>query len=109
MKPDQFELLSKVAKVIGLTVLSVQHDKLNVTKDGKKNFHWNPLTDDADAFRLLVERGMTIKVDYAKMKVSIWDGCSKWHSVDIENCTEVRRAVRLGITQSASKVGDDET
>lgn len=48
------ELLELAAKAVGYFIISVQHEKLNVTNDHKKNFHWNPLTDDGDALRLAV-------------------------------------------------------
>ena len=52
---DNQELLIKLANHIGYTVISIQNGKLNVTKDSKKNFHWNPITDDGDMFRLMRE------------------------------------------------------
>lgn len=36
--------------------ISYQHEKIN----GKTNFHWNPLTDDGDAFRLAVKLSVSI-------------------------------------------------
>lgn len=55
------ELLEMAAKAAGISIISYQHGKINCTLDGKKNFHWNPLTEDADAFRLMVQLNMVSK------------------------------------------------
>lgn len=61
MKPEDMELLKLAAKACGYKIISEQHGKLNVTCDNKTNFHWNPLIDDGDAFRLAVQLKMCIE------------------------------------------------
>lgn len=57
---ENFSLLKTIALKLGYAVLSVQHGKLNCSKDGKKNFHWNPLIDDGDCSRLECELGTSV-------------------------------------------------
>ena len=59
-KIENFQILKTIALKLGYTVLSVQHGKLNCSKDGKKNFHWNPLTNDGDCSRLECELGISV-------------------------------------------------
>lgn len=71
---------------------------------------WNPLNDDGDALRLAVKLGMTVCIDYAKLKVSVWDGRSEWGSVSLSSdgininkdpCAATRRA----IVRAAAEIG----
>jgi hypothetical protein len=57
---ENYSVLKTIALKLGYTVISVQHGKLNCSKDAKKTFHWNPLIDDGDCSRLECEMGISI-------------------------------------------------
>jgi hypothetical protein len=57
---ENFQILKTIALKLGYTVISVQHGKLNCSKDAKKTFHWNPLIDDGDCSRLECELGISV-------------------------------------------------
>ena len=58
------ELLEKAAQAAGLERLDFGDGSIVYSdpEDGHSRA-WNPLRDDGDAFRLAVDRGMTVRVD----------------------------------------------
>lgn len=57
---DEKSLLFWALKPTGWSRVSVQHDRLVVSKDsGRTTYHWNPLYDPGDAMELAVLLGMT--------------------------------------------------
>lgn len=57
------QLLTDAAAVMGYRIITIQHNKIHVAAPGGINFHWNPLVDDGDAFRLAVT--LQLPLDYA--------------------------------------------
>lgn len=115
MNKQDFELLSLAAKAVGIRVISVQHGKINATRDGKKNFHWNSLNSNGDAMWLRNRLGALIFDDgnsvivicdntlLPRVEVQITYGRdipSGYASHD-----SVDRATRLAITTAAAEIG----
>jgi hypothetical protein len=96
------EMLELAAKAAGYRVISIQNGKLNVTSDNKKNFHWNPFTDDGDAFRLMCAL-------YLEPKPSVLDGyayCDGSYEIhDFGEIQTVAEATRLVIVRAAAEIG----
>ena len=109
------ELLELAAKAAGLKLSFYDGVHRNATgADPAMNICafpvWNPLNDDGDALRLAVKLRMTVCIDYAKLKVSVWDGRSEWGFVSLSSdgininkdpCTATRRA----IVRAAAEIG----
>jgi len=70
MNKEDFELLSLAAKAVGIRVISIQHGKINATRDGKKNFHWNPRIDAGDNMRLAVE--LSLDIEYSDLNKEVF-------------------------------------
>lgn len=75
---------------------------------------WNPLTDDGDALRLAVKRGMEVNIDWAKLCVRVWDGTGEYYyeqlSTDSINCDiEPYAATRRAIVRAAAEIGRNMT
>lgn len=85
-QPKHFELLKLAAKVLGYSIITIQHGKLCCTKDDKTTFHWNPATDDGDAFRLAVERDVFTNT-YFNSRVA----------TELFKCHDLHEATRLAI------------
>ena len=103
------ELLELAAKAAGYEVLD-WHGERYTTIDGDYLFPWNPLLDDGDALRLAVKLGMTVCIDYAKLKVSVWDGRSEWGSVSLSSDgininKDPYAATRRAIVRAAAEIG----
>ena len=113
------ELLELAAKAAGVAVHHWSHvdcpdcpDAVPVLTDGINTeiVVWNPLADDGDALRLAVKLGMTVCIDYAKLKVSVWDGRSEWGSVSLSSDgininKDPYAATRRAIVRAAAETG----
>ena len=68
---------------------------------------WNPLTDDADAFRLVVNLKITVEQSILENKVSAYVLCRqvKRHWVEISGCADRAEATRRAITRAAAEIG----
>ena len=97
------ELLQLIAtKVLRYKVITWQHGKFVCQIPGdKKTFHWNPLEDDGDAFRLFV------KLELDVTKTGVWvcvsrDDFAEVCERDVQNCPSVtRRAIVLAAAEIA--------
>lgn len=72
----------------------------------------NPLTDDGDAIRLAVKLGMEVKIDWAKLHVSVWNGYNLWVYEDlstnsIDTDIEPFSATRRAIVRAAAEIGKE--
>ena len=118
------ELLELAAKSVGYKYIAhhLGRDSFVVYKEecysevhercvtSEKTLSWNPLADDGDALRLAVKLGMTVCIDYAKLKVSVWDGMSKWGSVSLSSDgininKDPYAATRRAIVRAAAEIG----
>ena len=113
------ELLELAAKAAGVAVHHWSYadcpdcpDAVPVLTDGINTeiVVWNPLADDGDALRLAVKLGMTVCIDYAKLKVSVWDGRSEWGSVSLSSDgininKDPYAATRRAIVRAAAEIG----
>ena len=88
MNTDQdYELLEKAAKAIGRPF-----------ERGITELFWNPLQDDRDAFRLMVECALTVEVGLAD--VNTCAGSVAYHGV-----IDAYTTVRLAIVEAAAAQG----
>lgn len=101
-------------RLIELAAASLGLSYEKVIKDGDL---WNPIDNDSDAFRLLVELEFTIEIyedgDIGVVKVSSSSFCCYDGFDNIRECFSVSRKdkfekVRLAITKAAAQVGSQE-
>jgi hypothetical protein len=95
---QMYIILYALAECVGFKVLSVQHDKLNVsvnTPAGAKTFHWNPITENSDAMKLMCTAGLKVDVD---MKNNVTVASS---TAIVDHGTDVESATRLAIVLAA--------
>jgi hypothetical protein len=99
------ELLENAAKAAGLTIKQspfYPRDLVVVHDDGSQHY-WDPLKDDGDAFRLMVELGMN--VFKSGIKVYAMD-----EEADSEMCEGREKdpyaATRRAITRTAADIGE---
>lgn len=81
------ELLELAAKAVGIELAEWSEIALGYRR--KDGGHWNPLTDDVDAFRLMEK----LKID------SIWDDdrkliCSAWRRAIVRAAAEIGRNMK---------------
>lgn len=62
MNESNKALLIGLAKALNYEVIAIIPDELICSENGKK-FYWNPLIDNADAFKLQVEFGLNVCVN----------------------------------------------
>lgn len=110
------ELLELAAKAAGIKIFSYQHDKINGTINGKTNFHWNPLIDDGDAFRLAVDLGLRIRIELdpiglTEIVVPVVDfaGSGLFALTEFHKCYDNDRhaATRRAIVRAAAQIGSN--
>ena len=69
------ELLEAAARAAGMPAFASGATGLRVASDGcKSGYIWNPLTDDGDALRLVVELMLTITMRHHECEVFDEDG-----------------------------------
>lgn len=111
MNSQEKELLLQAAKPLGYFLLSVRGNKLNMTKDHKKNFHWNPLTDDGDALQLVVNLHLIIGVYDSYTSVCLTNSADKLFTAEESLCWNSETngnpcaATRKAITRAAAEIG----
>ena len=71
---------------------------------------WNPLTSDADAFRLMVQLGLTLQVccydDYDRDYVGVWKYTPEsFEVVSIRELGDRSAATRRAIVRAAAEIG----
>jgi hypothetical protein len=102
------ELLKDAAKAAGFEVVFYGNECVGVgISDCKRDWPWNPLTDDGDALRLAVKLKMPINVTN-EIARCIWgsfgngERCDEWHS---NNGDDPYAATRRAITRAAAEIG----
>jgi hypothetical protein len=99
MNESDKALLIGLAKSLNYKVLTIEHDKLVCSENGKI-FHWNPLIDSGDAFKLQVDFGLNVCVNVGYSSCSdysqLGDELEEEHENDAEAATRrvIVRAVR---------------
>ena len=96
------EWLELAAKAADLHVIDRSHPvSLYIASEGCcGGVHWNPLTDDGDAFRLAVKCRMNVNIYYNDTRVTADDVfLCEMHEVDL--CAATRRA----IVRAAAEIG----
>lgn len=79
--------------------------------DGKTQAWWNPLTDDGDALRLVVNLGMILAVrDEGKTDASVHieDHPHSWQSFLVEHNDDPYAATRRAIVRAAAEIGKEQ-
>ncbi len=113
------ELLERAAKAGGVVVIrSRLDDPMNkdfLVKNGNRNESqeagpWNPLTDDGDAFRLLVDRQFNIVREFDRVEVHDQNGqcCAVEYIYDKPTPTDPRAATRRAIVRAAAALVEGE-
>lgn len=74
------------------------------TRPGEDDFKdWNSLADDGDAFRLMVDKRFTVKVEDHEVEVfDEWGECLV--SIGMQTDEDYRAATRLAITRAAAEI-----
>jgi hypothetical protein len=105
------KVLKEAAKAAGYVIYSQQNGKLNCGDGSGKNFHWNPLMDDGDAFRLMVNLRIRVLVgkngSYAMVVVDKQER-KNFTSPSVVWCSEkvdIRSATRQSIVLAAAEIG----
>ena len=102
------EMLELAAKAAGFKIISVQHGKLNCHDwRCKRNFHWNPLTDDGDAQRLAVKLEMMVDTVNRVVAGYLSDVCIEIDYDEQEK--DPYAATRLAIVRAAAEIGRNMT
>jgi len=96
------ELLEMAARAAGIKIHSFQIGKINGTIDGLKNFHWNPLTDDGDAFRLAVK--LDIPISSEAVNGTTWICRGELQVFESHN-GDPYAATRRAIVRAAAEIG----
>lgn len=88
------ELLQLIAtKVLRYKLITWQHGKFVCQIPGdKKTFHWNPLEDDGDAFRLAVDLDI---VNAFGTRTAVSQETSGYVAEGVDNYAATRRAIVL--------------
>ena len=110
MDPVDKELLYVCAKAMGYEIIGY-HPKAGLrvwNEDHTYGFKWNPLYDDADAFRLAVECYFTIKIKNQMVCVFTQFGESPLSVVDFssvngDKAAATRRAIVIAISELSQK------
>lgn len=80
-----------------------------LTRDTEPNeftrYHWNPLTDDRDAFRLAVALGL--KIEHHDDSVVVWHDYCGTGFISYEG--DADKATRRAIVLAAADIGQDMT
>lgn len=85
-------ILCALANLLGYKVLSVQHNKLNLsvnTPAGAKTFHWNPLVDNRDSFDLMCKLGLKVDVNNKLCTTVASSNAIIEHEPDAESATRL--------------------
>lgn len=106
------ELLELAAKAIGRELMWTSFGMSAFKNIASTGPAWNPLTDDGDAFRLVVKLnlniryeaepdGPTVSVDWDSHDLPVTAGAGVWEYLDKDSCAATRRAV----TRAAAEIG----
>ena len=100
------ELLEAAAKAAGMPAFASGATGLRVSHDGvRSGYIWNPLTDDGDALRLVVELMLTITMRHHESEVFDEDGMFL-ASESLHCPPDARRhLVRRAIVRAAAVLG----
>jgi hypothetical protein len=94
------ELLEMAAKAVGIEL--IRHDLEGLWIAGGGGIHWNPLTDDGDAFRLAMRLEMTLCTHSMGVYANSGDlMCSSPECTNNDRPALVRRT----IVRLAAKIG----
>jgi hypothetical protein len=95
------ELLKDAAKAAGFEVVFYGNECVGVgISDCKRDWPWNPLTDDGDALRLAVKLKIDVFGDF-DFRVCEWDD----GVVTEESHNDPYAATRRAITRAAAAIG----
>lgn len=101
---SDIELIKLAAKAAGYNLYVVENTGYFI---GQKEGLWNPLYNDADAFRLAVCLGLTVEVDKDDCVITVYSNnhCGIYKCETHGNETEIYEIVRRAIVVVAAKIG----
>ena len=103
------ELLEQAAKAAGLVTDDEYREIGGLPAfwiDEPQSHWWMPLTDDLDAFRLMVKLGLLVDVGCSHRGfVSVRTNSSNWIEVREKHNNEPKKATRRAIVRAASEIG----
>ncbi|MFO5940270.1 hypothetical protein ACLBSY_25295 [Pseudomonas aeruginosa] len=101
------ELLELAARAAGFTGYGffLGDDGIDVSDETGTRFAWNPLTDDGDALRLAVKRGLVVTPDRENQRTLVSNQAGhEYCAIYWDNLGEMA-ATRLAITEVAAEIG----
>ena len=101
------ELLEMAAKAAGYQ-LKIMCDPVDSGEEGSDFFHldnryWNPLTEDGDAFRLMIDLNLDLTFDIIEGEVFVCETFGDYWSEYLED--NPRAASRRAIVRAAADIG----
>ena len=101
MNADKLALLIDAAKSLGWTPVRDYEEGFGLLIEGRQEV-WNPLDDDADAFRLMVDAAMFVDVSDCANKARACTQQSKGNWVYVASNVDIYEATRYAIVQAAA-------
>ncbi|EKJ7937723.1 hypothetical protein AB9A01_09725 [Pseudomonas aeruginosa] len=106
------ELLELAARAAGLRShwFFGEGEGLQVSRKNEGHrFNWNPLTDDGDALRLAVTRGLVVTPDRENQRTLVSNSAGHEYCAIYWDKLGEMAATRLAITEAAAEIGKSIT
>lgn len=100
-------LLELAARAAGFTGYGffLGDDGIDVSDETGTRFAWNPLTDDGDALRLAVKRGLVVTPDRENQRTLVSNQAGHEYCAIYWDKLGEMAATRLAITSAAAEIG----